>query len=73
MSSTLHKGKNHLAVAIGMKAAQARKRVLMYSAEYLVNDLMAHEISNRLPAFLDTLSWIDPLIIDEYWYRALSK
>lgn len=66
-------GKTHLAVAIGMKAAQARKRVLMYSAEDLVNDLMAHEISNRLPAFLDTMSRIDLLIIDELGYLALSK
>jgi len=69
----LEGGKTHLAVAIGMKAAQARKRVLIYSAEDLVNDLLAHEISNRLLAFLNTLSRIDLLIIDERGYLALSK
>jgi DNA replication protein DnaC len=66
-------GKTHLAVAIGMKAVQARKRVIMYSAEDLVNELMAHEVSNRLSSFLDTISRIDLLIIDELGYLALSK
>ena len=66
-------GKTHLAIAIGMKAVQARKRVIMYSAEDLVNELMAHEVSNTLPSFLDTTSRIDLLIIDELGYLALSK
>jgi DNA replication protein DnaC len=66
-------GKTHLAVAIGMKAVQARKRVVMYAAEDLVNELIAHEVSNRLPSFLDTVSRIDLMIIDELGYLALSK
>lgn len=66
-------GKTHLAVAIGIKAAQARKRVIMYAAEDLVNELTAHEVSGRLPLFLDTMSRIDLLIIDELGYLALSK
>ncbi len=66
-------GKTHLAVALGMKAVQVRKRVTMYSAEDLVNELIAHEVSNRLHSFLDTVSRIDLLIIDELGYLALSK
>jgi len=66
-------GKTHLAVAIGMKAVKARKRVLMYAAEDLINELTAYEVSNQLPAFLDTLSRIDLLIIDELGYLNLSK
>jgi len=61
------------AVALGMKAVKARKRVIMYSAEDLVNELMTHEVSNTLPSFLDTISRIDLLIIDELGYLALSK
>jgi len=66
-------GKTHLAVAIGMKAVQARKRVSMYSAEDLVHELMVHDVSHRLSSFLDTISRIDLLIIDELGYLALSK
>jgi len=66
-------GKTHLAVAIGMKAVQARKRVIMYSAEDIVNELMVNDVSNRLSSFLDTISRIDLLIIDELGYLALSK
>ena len=66
-------GKTHLAVALGMKAVQARKRAIMYSAEDLVNELMVNDASNRLSSFLDAISRIDLLIIDELGYLALSK
>ena len=47
--------------------------IIMYSVEDLVNELIAHEVSNTLPSFLDTISRIDLLIIDELGYLALSK
>jgi DNA replication protein DnaC len=66
-------GKTHLAIALGIKAAQARKRVLFYTAEALTELLASGEISNRLNKTLDLLSKIDLLIIDELGYLSLSK
>ena len=66
-------GKTHLAVAFGLKVARARKRVLFYTAEALVNELISAEVSNRLPLFLDSVSRLDLLIIDELGYLSISK
>src|SRR5437867_6971321 len=41
-------GKTHLAISLGIKATQARKRVLFFSAEQLTQDLAAAEVSGRL-------------------------
>jgi DNA replication protein DnaC len=65
-------GKTHLAVALGLKAASARKRTLFYTAEELVNELIAAEVSKHLAQFLDTLSRIDLLIIDELGYLQMT-
>jgi DNA replication protein DnaC len=56
-----------------LKAAYSRKRTLFFSAEEKVNELFAAEISGQLLRFLDTLSRVDPLIIDEIGYLELSK
>jgi len=66
-------GKTHLAVAIGIKVAKARKRVLFLSAEELINQLISAELSKRLPAYIDSLSRIDLLIIDELGYLEIGK
>ncbi|MBW2650836.1 MAG: IS21-like element helper ATPase IstB [Deltaproteobacteria bacterium] len=66
-------GKTHLAVALGIKAAKARKRVLFYTAEELINDLISAEVSNRLATLLDSLSRIDLLIVDELGYLELTR
>jgi len=66
-------GKTHLAIAIGLKAAQARKRVAFFSAERLTSLLAANELSGLLNNFIETLSRIDLLIIDELGYLELSK
>lgn len=66
-------GKTHLAISIGIKAACARKRVIMYNAEDLIKELTANEVSGRLSYYLDSLSRIDLLIIDELGYLTLSK
>jgi DNA replication protein DnaC len=66
-------GKTHLAVAIGLKAAMARKRVLFLTAENLIHQLNVAEVSNALQAFLDSISRLDLLIIDELGYLNVSK
>ena len=66
-------GKTHLAVAFGLNAARARKRVLFYTAEDLVNELITADVSHGLSMFLDSLSRLDLLIIDELGYLSMAK
>ena len=66
-------GKTHLAVALGIRAAKARRRVLFYTAEELINELISAEVSNRTAEFLDFLSRIDLMIVDELGYLELTK
>lgn len=66
-------GKTHLAIALGIKAAQARKRVLFFTAEQLTSQLAAAEVSGRLNPFLDQLGRADLLIIDELGYLSLTR
>jgi DNA replication protein DnaC len=66
-------GKTHLAISLGIKAAQARKRVLFFTAEHLTEQLGAAEVSGRLNKTLDILTRIDLLIIDELGYLSLTK
>jgi DNA replication protein DnaC len=66
-------GKTHLAIALGIKAAQARRRVLFFTAEQLTAQLAAAEVSGRLNPFLDQLGRADLLIIDELGYLSLTK
>ena len=66
-------GKTHLAISIGIKATQARKRVLFYTAEQLTQQLAAAEVSGRLAKMLDLMTRIDLLIIDELGYLSLTR
>ena len=66
-------GKTHLAIALGLKACQAQKRVLFYSAEQLTDELAAAEITGTLNKKLDTMLRIDLLNIDELGYLTLNK
>jgi DNA replication protein DnaC len=66
-------GKTHLAISLGIKACQARKHVLFFTAEQLANDLAAADISGLLSKKIISLSRIDLLIIDELGYLELSK
>lgn len=66
-------GKTHLAISIGVKATQARKRVLFFTADQLTQHLATAEVSGRLNSVLDQLSRVDLLIIDELGYLSLSK
>jgi DNA replication protein DnaC len=66
-------GKTHLAIALGVKAIQAQKRVLFFTADQLTQHLAVAEVSNRLNVVLDQLTRVDLLIIDELGYLSLSK
>lgn len=66
-------GKTHLAISIGIKATNAMKRVLFYTAEKLTEELASAEVSGQLNKKLDILSRVDLLIIDELGYLALNK
>lgn len=66
-------GKTHLAVAFGLKACLARKKVAFYTADSLTQTLAAHEVASTLKSFLDALSKVDLLIIDELGYMELNK
>ena len=66
-------GKTHLAIALGIKAAQARKPVLFFTAEQLTGQLAAAEVSGRLNHFLDQLARAELIIVDELGYLSLTK
>jgi DNA replication protein DnaC len=66
-------GKTHLAIALGIKATHARKRVLFSTAEQLTQQLAAAEVSGRLNALLDQLTRVELLVIDELGYLSLTK
>lgn len=66
-------GKTHLAISLGIKACQQRKRVMFYSAEQITQELAAAEVSGTLQKKLETFSRLDLLIIDELGYLEVSK
>jgi len=66
-------GKTHLAIALGVKAAEARMRVLFYSAEALTSLLASSDVAGNLTRTLEYLTNIDLLIIDELGYLTFSK
>lgn len=66
-------GKTHLAIALGVKAAQERKRILFYSAEQLTKLLAISEVNGNLNKFLDSLANLHLLIIDELGYLELTQ
>ena len=66
-------GKTHLAIAIGMKAASVQKRVLFFTAEKLIEELQAAEVSGKLISFMDLMGRVDLLIIDELGYLKLTR
>jgi DNA replication protein DnaC len=66
-------GKTHLAISLGVKAVQARKRVQFFTAEQLTVMLAGAEVSGSLTKTLESLSRVDLLIIDELGYLSLTK
>lgn len=66
-------GKTHLAIALGIKAVQERKRVLFFSAENLTDELASADVAGQLNAKLESLARLDLIIIDELGYLSLSN
>lgn len=66
-------GKTHLAVGFGVNCAKNRKRVLFYTAEELILELKNHELSKDIAAFIESISRVDLLIIDELGYITMDK
>jgi len=57
-------GKTHLAIALGLKACEARRSVLFTSAVQLMEQLAAAAVSKNLGPLLATLTRIDLLVCD---------
>lgn len=66
-------GKTHLAIALGVKACAARKRVQFYTVAELMDQLVLAESAGLLPAKLVELGRLDLLILDELGYLELDR
>ena len=66
-------GKTHLAIAVGIEAAKQRRRVKFITAEELILELVAARQSNTLSDYLEKVSRIELLIIDEIGYLDIQK
>lgn len=66
-------GKTHLAISLGVKAVQERKRVMFFTAENLTLQLASAEVSGNLNRMLESLARLDLIIIDELGYLSLTK
>jgi len=65
-------GKTHLAIALGVKACCARKRVLFYSVPELMDQLVLCQAGGTLPQRLVELGRLNLLILDELGYLRLD-
>jgi DNA replication protein DnaC len=66
-------GKSHLAIALGVKACAARKRVQFYQVAELMDQLVLAEAAGTLPGKLVELSRLNLLILDELGYLSLDR
>lgn len=66
-------GKTHLAIAIGVRACAARKRVAFYPVDELMDQLAQAHALGLLPGKLLEISKLDLLVLDELGYLALDK
>lgn len=66
-------GKTHLAVALGVKAAEAGHRLLFMSLDRLVSTLIRSRQENRLERQLQQLTYPKVLILDEMGYLPMTR
>lgn len=66
-------GKTHLAIALGLEATKQRRRVKFITAEELAGELIAANRSNTITDYLEAISRIELLIIDEIGYLDIDK
>jgi len=65
-------GKTHLAIALGLRACQARRSVLFTHAPELLDQLVAADVSHTLGKLLDQLRRLDLVICDELGYLPMD-
>lgn len=66
-------GKTHLAVALGVKAAEAGHRVLFMPLDRLVSTLVKARQENRLDRQLQQLTYPKVLVLDEIGYLPMTR
>lgn len=66
-------GKTHLAIALGVKAAEAGHRVLFLTLETLVTRLKRAQAENRFERALQQLVYPKLLILDEIGYLPMTR
>jgi DNA replication protein DnaC len=66
-------GKTHLAIALGVKACAARKRVLFFPVAELLDQLVLAQAAGTLPGKMLELSRLNLLILDELGYLCLDQ
>lgn len=66
-------GKSHLAIALGVKVCEVRRRVIFYECTQLIEEMGIARINRTLPSLIETLGRIDCLIIDEIGYTPIGK
>lgn len=66
-------GKTHLAVALGVKAAEAGHRVLFMTLDRLVSTLVKARQENRLDRQLQQLTYPKVLMLDEIGYLPMTR
>ncbi len=66
-------GKTHLAIALGVKAAEAGHRVLFLTLESLLTRLVRARLENRLERQLQQFVYPKVLILDEMGYLPMSR
>lgn len=65
-------GKTHLAIALALRACQARKRVSFLAATDLLEQLLAADVSRTLGKTLEGFGRLDLLVIDELGYTPMD-
>lgn len=65
-------GKSHLAIALGLRACAAHKRVLFRPVPDLLEELVAATVDQTLSARLEVLGRLDLLILDELGYLPMD-
>ena len=66
-------GKSHLAIALGIRAAEEKRRVRFWTAADLVQELYSHLADGSLRRYIQSLTRYDLLIIDELGYLRLDQ
>jgi DNA replication protein DnaC len=65
-------GKTHLAISLGVRGCQERKRVSFYAVQELLDHLAVAHATGQLPRRLAELARLEMLILDELGYLALD-